>query len=50
MRSKMLDNLRHIDGEHDSPAQVILIKKASVLRSEVDEQRTPARHSGRLAA
>jgi hypothetical protein len=25
MRSKMLDDLRHIDREHDSPPQVILI-------------------------
>jgi hypothetical protein len=28
MRSKMLDDLRHIDGEHDSPAQVVLIERS----------------------
>jgi hypothetical protein len=30
MRSKVLDDLRHIDGEHDSSAQVILVKKSQL--------------------
>jgi hypothetical protein len=32
MRSKMLDDLCDIDGEHDSPAQVILIKKGELAQ------------------